>query len=117
VDDVRWTPTRSDVSQVVRKLESFAREIIKCAECWALEFNTVKTEVALFIRRRAHKKYRHPNRIAKIQVGKGFVRFKKKVTRWLGVWMDTHLTFKEHHNECMKKAMAAEARLRSLTPT
>ena len=31
--------------------------------------------------------------------------------------MDTHLTFKEHHNRCVKKAMAAEARLRTLTKT
>jgi hypothetical protein len=31
--------------------------------------------------------------------------------------MDAHLTFKEHHNRCMKKARAAEARLRSLTRT
>jgi hypothetical protein len=29
--------------------------------------------------------------------------------------MDAHLTFKEHHNRCMKKARAAEARLRVLT--
>jgi len=31
--------------------------------------------------------------------------------------MDTHLTFKEHHTQCMMKARAAEARLRSLTTT
>jgi hypothetical protein len=31
--------------------------------------------------------------------------------------MDAHLTFKEHHNRCMKKARAAEARLRTLTKT
>ena len=31
--------------------------------------------------------------------------------------MDAHLTFKEHHNRCMKKARATEARLRSLTKT
>jgi len=29
--------------------------------------------------------------------------------------MDAHLTFKEHHNRCMKKPTAAEARLRLLT--
>jgi len=29
--------------------------------------------------------------------------------------MDAHLTFKEHHNRCLKKARAAEARLRTLT--
>jgi len=31
--------------------------------------------------------------------------------------MDAHLTFKEYHNRCMKKARAAEAHLRSLTKT
>jgi len=29
--------------------------------------------------------------------------------------MDTHLTFKQHHNHCMKKPRAAEARLPVLT--
>jgi len=29
--------------------------------------------------------------------------------------MDAHLTFKEHHNWCMKMARAAEARLRTFT--
>jgi len=29
--------------------------------------------------------------------------------------MDAHLTLKEHHNRCMKKARAAEPRLRTLT--
>jgi len=36
---------------------------------------------------------------------------------WLRVWMDAHLTFKEHHNRCMKKARPAEARLQTLTKT
>jgi ribonuclease HI len=54
---------------------------------------------------------------AMIKVGNGFIRFTKQATHWLGVWMDAHLTFKEHHNRCMKKARAAEARLRTLTKT
>jgi hypothetical protein len=35
----------------------------------------------------------------------------------MGVGMEAHLTFKEHLNRCMKKARAAEARLRTLTKT
>jgi hypothetical protein len=31
--------------------------------------------------------------------------------------MDAHLTFKEHHNTCRKKASAAEGRLRNLIKT
>jgi len=52
-----------------------------------------------------------------IQVGNGFIWFNKQATRWLGVWMVAHLTFKEHQNRCLKKARAAEARLRSLSNT
>jgi len=56
-----------------------------------------------------------PKLTAKIKVGNGFVRFNREATRWLGVGMDAHLTFKEHHNRCMKTARAAEPRPRSLT--
>jgi hypothetical protein len=52
---------------------------------------------------------------AKIRVGNRSIRFNAHVTRWLGGWTDAHLTFKEHHKRCMKKARAAEARLATLT--
>jgi len=45
------------------------------------------------------------------------VRFKMETTRWLGVWLDAHLTFKEHQNRCIKRARATEAQHRSLTQT
>jgi hypothetical protein len=117
VHDVGWIATGSDVSQLVRKLESCAWESIDWAERQEHEFVTAKTEDALFIRTCGHKKHLRPTLTAKIPVGNAFVRFKKEATRWLGVWMDGHLTFKEHHNRCMKKARAAEVGLRSLTRT
>jgi hypothetical protein len=103
------------VNQVVRKLEACAAESIKGASRCARQFYTAKTEAALFTRRRGHKKHLRPKLTAKINVGDGFVRFNKVATRWLGVWMDAHLTFKEHHNRCIKKARAAEAGQRVLT--
>jgi hypothetical protein len=117
VDDVGWMATGSDVSQVVRKLQSCTRESIDWAERWELEFDPAKTEATLFTRRRGHEKHLRQKLTAKIRVGNGLVRFNKEATRWMGVWMDPHLTIKEHHNRCMKKARAAEARLRSLTRT
>jgi hypothetical protein len=80
-----------------------------------MEFDAAKTEAALFTRRRGHKKHLRPKLNAIIRVRNGFVRFGREATRWLGVWMDAQLTFKEHHNQGMKKARAAEVRLRSLT--
>jgi hypothetical protein len=107
--------TGKDVIQVVERLEVCAAECIVWASRRDLQFDTAKTEAALFTRRRSHKKHLRPKLTAKIKVGNGFVRLNKEVTRWLRVWMDAHVTFKEHHNLCINKARAAEARLRVLT--
>ena len=108
MDQVGWVVTRSDVSQVVKRLESCARESINWADRQELELDTAITGAALFTRRRGHKKHLRPKLTAKIQVGDGFVRFNKDATRSLGVSMDANLTFKEHHNRCRKNARAAE---------
>jgi hypothetical protein len=115
IDDLGWVATGKDVNQVVERLESCAAESIEWANRRDLQFDTAKTEAALFTPRRSHKKHLQPKLTAKIKVGNGFIRFNKDATRWLGVWPDAHLTFNEHHNRCMKQARAAEARLRVLT--
>jgi hypothetical protein len=115
VDDIGPVATWRDVNQVVEKLEACAAESIVRASRRDLQFDTAKTEAALFTRRRGLKKHLRPKLAAKIKVGDGFVRFNKEATRWLGVWMDARLRFKEHHNRCIKKARAAEDRLRVLT--
>jgi hypothetical protein len=107
----------TDVNHVVSILERCAAKSIEWASRRGLQFDTAKTEAALFTRRRGHRKHLRPKLTAKIRVRNESVRFNAQATRWLGVWMDAHLTFKEHHNRCMKKARAAEARLRTLTKT
>jgi hypothetical protein len=109
--------TGSDVNHVVSILERCAVKRIEWASRRGLQFDTAKTEVALFTRRRGHRKHLRPKLTAKIRVGNESVRFNAQATRWLGVWMDAHLTFKEDHNRCMKKAREAEARIRTLTRT
>ena len=79
--------------------------------------DTAKTEAALFTRIRGHRKHHQPLLSAKIRVWNRFIRFNTQVICWLGGWMDAHLTFKEHQNRCMKRARAAEARLRTLPKT
>jgi len=71
-------------------------------------------EAALLTRRKGHKQHLWPNLTATIKVGNGFIQFNREATRWLGVWLDTHLTFKEHHTRCMTKVRAAKARFHSL---
>jgi hypothetical protein len=90
--------TVSDFSLDVRYLESCARESIDRAERREQEFDTAKTEATLVTPTRGHLVNRRPKLTAKIRVVNGFVRFNIAATRWLPVWMDTQLSFKEHHN-------------------
>jgi len=116
-DDLGWVATGNDVIHVVSILDRCAARSIEWASRRGLQFDTAKTAAALFPCRPGHRKHVRPKLTAKKRVRTGSIRFTAQATRWLGVWMDVHLTLKEHHNQCMKKARAAEARLRSLTKT
>jgi len=109
--DLGWVATGSDVNHVVSIHESCAAKSIEWATRRGLQFDTAKTQVALVTRRQGHSKYLRPKQTAKIRVGNGSIRFNAQATRWVGVWMDAHLTFQEHHNRCTKTARAEEARL------
>jgi len=117
VDDLGWVAIGSEVSQVVTVPERCAAKSIEWASRQGLQFDTAKTEEALFTRRRGHRRHLRPKPTAKIRVGNGFIRFNTQATHCLGVLMDAHPTFKEQHNRCVKKARAVEARLRTLTKT
>jgi len=117
VDGLSWVATGNDVNHVVSILGRCAANSIEWASTRGLQLNTAKTQTALFTRGRGHRKHFRPKLTAKIRVGNESIRFNAQATRCLGVWMDAHLTFKEHHNRCMKKARVVEARLRSLTKT
>ena len=52
-----------------------------------------------------------------MRIRDGFTRFNRQTTCWLRVLTDVHLTLKVNHNQCMKIAQAAEAKLGSLTGT
>ena len=50
-----------------------------------------------------------------VRVGDHEVSSNKHATRWLGVWIDSKMTLKEHHSARMKSARKAMGRLRRLT--
>ena len=50
-----------------------------------------------------------------VRVGDYEVQFNQHATRWLGIWIDSKMTLKEHHSARMKKARKAMHRIRHLT--
>jgi len=114
VNNLGRVATGGDVDQVVTTLERYPAKSMEWASRRGIQFDTVKTEAALYMRRRGHKKHLRPQLTPKIKVGNGFIWFNKQATRWLRVRMDVHQVFKVHHNRCMKIPSAVEARLRTL---
>jgi len=74
-------------------------------------FDHGKTEAVLFWR----KKRKGMETSAKVKVGDKEIPFNKEATRWLGVWLDSQLTLKEHHATRLKSGTNAMTRLRQLT--
>jgi hypothetical protein len=108
-DDVAWMVRGKDVGDVTAKLEQCAARSIYWAQANAVAFDSAKTEALLLTRSR--KKFPR----MQIQVDGHRISYNKEATRWLGVWLDSQLTLKQHHQHRLSKARKAEARVRSLT--
>jgi len=81
VDDLGWVATGSDVNHVISILERCAAQSIKWASRRGLQFDTAKTEAALFTGRRSHRKHLQPKLTAKIRVRSRVIQFNIQVTR------------------------------------
>jgi len=71
-------------------------------------FDHHKSEAMLFSRQR-----KGPT--ATVEAGGREIEFNKEATRWLGIWLDSHLTLRDHQRVMMKKGRKAMTRLRRLT--
>jgi hypothetical protein len=107
-DDVAWMITGKDVGEVTRRPESCATQSITWARENAVAFDSGKTEALLLTKSR--KKFPR----MQISVDGHRISYNKEATRWLGVWLDSQLTLKEHHHNRLGKARKAEARVRTL---
>jgi len=106
-DDISWWAEGKTDEEVAKKL-SRASEV---AEEWSskngVTFDHGKSEAMLFSRKR-----KTPT--ATIKSGGGEIPFNKEATRWLGIWLDGHLTLRDHQRAMQKKGRNAQARLRRL---
>jgi hypothetical protein len=110
-DDIGWWVSGEGIGEIRCKIEKCASLSQQWAQNNAVVVDIDKTEIVLLSRRRKI------NRKSKegIQVAPGIMKsFNSHATRWPGVWIDRHLSLKEHHNTMMSKAYRAEARVRSL---
>jgi len=107
VDDIGWWAEGNDEKEVAAKLSEAATASISWAEQNGVVFDHGKTEVAIF-----RKEKTTPT--AKVTVGSNVVPFNKAAARWLGIWLDSQLTLKEHHATRLKDGRNTMSRLKRL---
>jgi len=95
LDDLRRVAAGSTINHVSLILERRTTQSIEWASGRGLQFDTAKTEAALYTHRRGHRNHIRRKLTAMIQVSSGVIRFKIQLTCWQGVWMDAHPSFKE----------------------
>jgi len=111
VDDIGWWAEGKNVDEVVDKLSQAAAAAMEWAGKNGVAFDRGKTEAAIFCRKKRKETLTEP----KVRVGDGEVPFNREATWWLGVWLDSQLTPKEHHAVRLKSGRNAMNRLRWLT--
>ena len=106
VDDIGWLAEGKGEEEVAAKLSEAAAAAMEWGKNNGVAFGEGKTEAAMFWR-----KTKGTEAKAKVIGGEEEVAFNKVATRWLGVWLDSQLTLKDHHTTRLKSGRNPMARL------
>jgi len=107
-DDIGWWVKAENEEEVAAKLAEAAAVSLDWAKDNGVGFDQAKTEGVLFRKKKCAL-------TATIRVRTSDIPFNSEATRWLGVWLDSQLTLKEHHAVRLKEARKAMERLCWLT--
>lgn len=111
VDDLGFIATGRSPKEIANTLEKVSQVALQWGRENAVTYDTAKTELVLFSKARSRKQQLQETTV--LIDGKQ-IKFNKKPTRWLGVWLDSQLKFTSHVNERMTKARTAELRIKGL---
>ena len=98
------------VGEVSSLLGRAARHAIRWGQNNTATFEVGKAETILLSRNRRHWKDKTGE---VVRVGNRDVRYNRGATRWLGIWIDSRLSFRENTGISASRARKAEARLAS----
>ena len=110
VDDVTWIVSGSSVREISGLLGRAARLAMRWGQSNAATFEVDKTEAILLSRSRRHWKDKTRETV---KVGNSTIGYNRGATRWLGIWIDSRLSFRENASISASRARRAEARLTS----
>jgi hypothetical protein len=113
-DNIGIIAVESSIRDTTKTLEAAGLEAIQWGLQNRISFEVEKTEAVLFTKKR--KIAKEVNQ-ARIRLENNSISYNKEATRWLGIWLDSGLSFKAHYRTRLQKAKAAENRLKSISGT
>ena len=116
MDDLSFLASGNSIQEVATTLEKTGETVIKLGLPNAVTYDIAKTEAILFSPTRSKKVNKETSEIL-LTIGEEEIKFNNQAIRWLGIWLDSGLTFNTHVKERVKQARAAEARIKGLTRT
>ena len=116
MDDLGYLAAGHSVIEIKKILEKAGKITLNWGTHNAVTYDISKTKAMLFSKTRKQKLLEQLT-TTKLRFGGQTVRFNQEATRWLGMWLDSHLNFGSHFRERLKRAKTAEARIRGLSKT
>jgi hypothetical protein len=90
LDDIRLVVSSESIERNCFLLESAAKRLMQAQTINLVQFDMEKTELIHFHSKRSISSQDYP-----IQIGNSWIK-PKNLVRWLGIWLDSKLSFKEH---------------------
>lgn len=110
VDDITWIASGRSVREISEQLSRASRLAIRWGQTNAATFEIRKTEAILLSRSRRHWR----DKINEgVRVGDQTIPYNRRATRWLGIWIDSRLSFRENTIVSAARVKKAETRLAS----
>ncbi len=116
MDDLEFLAGGNSVIEIKKMLEKAGKIALDWGTRNAVTYDIGKTEAVLFSKARKQRLLEQLT-IIELRFGDQIVKFNQEATRWLGIWLDSHLNFGPHFRERLKRAKTAEARIRELSKT
>lgn len=110
IDDLGFLIGACSISKVGKLLEKEGEIALEWGANNLVTYDMSKPEATLFSQARHQKLVKQLSEM-QVRFGRKTISLNKEATRWLGIWLDSHLNFAAHFNERMRKAKAAEFRI------
>ena len=110
IDDIALTVSSTSLKKNIRILEREVTKIYQLGAVNAIQFDLDKTELIHFINSAKAK-------TATLKLPNGETVQPKEIVRWLGIWFDSGLTFKQHIAIRVSQARSAFYRMNRLANT